>query len=311
MNFLQALILFLSRIWHSFFRRLSSDFWGSETYSLKFPGKKRLIIPPDIYPLESSAKPDSGLKIVLARNQMVRRVDLCTALSFVVHSPFELPGSYGSTDTCDFHFGQDLDILIKPEIIKTDESFRSIDPQKRGCYFQGEKPLNFFQVYTRRNCEFECLADLLILRDTVNCTQFFMVRNDSIEVCDHRQENYAQYFTFFSLRKIARGETNCNCLDACDSIKYSVEVLSHNLNEYNDTLDRYQVDVEASLHFKLKDVDVVPLRRYQPFTLSDFLAQSGGMMGLFAGISALSIIEIFYFLTLRWMVNLRRWVVNR
>jgi hypothetical protein len=151
MNFLQALILFLSRIWHSFFRRLSSDFWGSETYSLKFPGKKRLIIPPDIYPLESSAKPDSELKIVLARNQMVRRVDLCTALSFVVHSPFELPGSYGSTDTCDFHFGQDLDILIKPEIIKTDESFRSIDPQKRGCYFQGEKPLNFFQVYTRRN----------------------------------------------------------------------------------------------------------------------------------------------------------------
>jgi hypothetical protein len=35
------------------------------------------------------------------------------------------------------------------------------------------------------------------------------------------------------------------------------------------------------------------------------------MMGLFAGISVLSVIELLYFLTLRWMVDLCRWIKTR
>jgi acid-sensing ion channel, other len=104
---------------------------------------------------------------------------------------------------------------------------------------------------------------------------------------------------------------NCDCLEECDLVKYNFEITSKNLKPTNDTLEDKDAFSEALLEFKFKDVDVLPLRRYQPFTFSDFLAQSGGMMGLFAGISALSIIELVYFMTMRWMTNLWRWIVNK
>jgi acid-sensing ion channel, other len=251
------------------------------------------------------------LEVVLNKNNQFWRFDLCTALSFIVHSPYELPGSYDSTEMCEFHYGFDFDVLITPEIIRTDKSLRSVVPEKRGCYFEGEKKLRFFKVYTRRNCEFECLADLLLNHPDVNCTQFFMVRNDSTEMCDHRQERSAQFQTLFGLFMVSSAESSCSCLDACDSIKYDVEIISHTIKEYNETLDMDQIDIDVRLNFKFKDVDIVPLRRYLPFTFTDFLAQSGGMLGLFAGISVLSLVELMYFMTIRWMVNMWRWMKNR
>jgi acid-sensing ion channel, other len=212
-----------------------------------------------------------------------------------------------STETCEFLYGYDLDVLITPEIIRTDENLKSVDPKKRGCYFQGEKKLKYFRVYSRRNCEFECLADYLLKKTTVNCTQFYMVRNETAEVCDHRQEKTVQRNTFHALQLISNGSNDCGCLEECDSIKYNVEIVSKSIIEYNITLSSKHTDVEVSLNFIFNDVDVVPLRRYQPFTFSDFLAQAGGFWGLFAGISVLSIVEAIYYLTLRWMVNLWRW----
>jgi Amiloride-sensitive sodium channel len=57
--------------------------------------------------------------------------------------------------------------------------------------------------------------------------------------------------------------------------------------------------MDNKLTFKFKDEEVRATRRYQPFMFSEFLGQSGGVMGLFAGISMLSIIEIFYFFPFR------------
>ena len=278
---------------------------------LKFPYENGLELLAENYSLEATSRPGNGLKVVLSRNRKLDRYDICTGLSFIVHSPYELASSYDSTETCEFHFGFDFDVLITPEIIKTDKDLKHIDPEKRGCYFEGEKKLKFFKVYTKRNCEFECIGDYLFQKADVNCSQFFMVRNESTVVCDYRQETHAQYYSLFALESMNDKSTGCGCLDACDSIKYNVEIVSHTLAEYNVTLDKRQVKVEVSLNFKFKDVDVVPLRRYQQITFTDFLAQSGGMMGLFAGISALSIIELFYFLTLRWMVNFCRWITTR
>jgi acid-sensing ion channel, other len=290
---------------------LSQDFKVDKNLNLTHPASIKLKVSSDDYPMSSTQKPGSGLEVVLSRLKRVRRRDICTAFSFIVHSPYELPGSYDSTEMCEFRYGFDFDVLITPEIIKTDKSLRSVAPEKRGCYFEGEKKLRFFKVYTKRNCEFECLADLLLNHPAVNCTQFYMVRNESTEVCDHRQERFAQFQTYFALHNISMGRTNCKCLDACDSIKYDVEIIANTVKEYNETLEIKQVDIGVRLNFKFKDVDIVPLRRYLPFTFTDFLAQSGGMLGLFAGISVLSLVELMYFMTIRWMVNLWRWKRSR
>ena len=58
-----------------------------------------------------------------------------------------------------------------------------------------------------------------------------------------------------------------------------------------------------------KDAEYYALIRYQHFTIVDFLAYVGGILGLFAGISALSVVEILYFITLRLMTNLWSYLV--
>lgn len=49
------------------------------------------------------------------------------------------------------------------------------------------------------------------------------------------------------------------------------------------------------------------LLRYQPFKLVDFLSYVGGILGLFAGISVLSIVEVFYYFTIRILIDVWRY----
>lgn len=46
---------------------------------------------------------------------------------------------------------------------------------------------------------------------------------------------------------------------------------------------------------KFKNSDFQPLHRYQDFTFVYFLRGVGGLLGLFAGISVLSLFELVYF----------------
>jgi acid-sensing ion channel, other len=206
-----------------------------------------------------------------------------------------------------FLYGYDLEVLITPEIIQTDEDLKSIDPKKRGCFFEGERKLKFFKVYSRRNCEYECISNYLGSLNDFNCTQFHMARPNEKKVCDHKFEKIIRIQAAIFMRPkrnfyVGDNFKNCDCLDECNSIKYKTEVIAHSYNVYNgsdkDTFNR-NFHYETEIDVKFKDVDVIPLRRYRHMTFSDFLAQSGGMMGLFAGISALSVIEMFYFLTFR------------
>lgn len=55
-------------------------------------------------------------------------------------------------------------------------------------------------------------------------------------------------------------------------------------------------------HFELAS-----LRRKELYTAADFLAVCGGLLGLCLGISALSVIEMFYYFSLRLFCSLRKW----
>lgn len=55
----------------------------------------------------------------------------------------------------------------------------------------------------------------------------------------------------------------------------------------------------------LLDLDVETVKRIEVYTFSDFLAIFGGLLGLFLGISALSIVELIYYSTLRLFWSIR------
>lgn len=60
-----------------------------------------------------------------------------------------------------------------------------------------------------------------------------------------------------------------------------------------------------------KDLEIEAIKRYERYTFSDFMAICGGSLGLFMGISMLSIVELIYFCTLRWFCRIRRSAIVR
>lgn len=54
-----------------------------------------------------------------------------------------------------------------------------------------------------------------------------------------------------------------------------------------------------------KEMQFITSERNELYGSTDFLANCGGLLGLFMGFSFLSIVEIFYFLTVRVLCNLR------
>lgn len=54
-----------------------------------------------------------------------------------------------------------------------------------------------------------------------------------------------------------------------------------------------------------KEDQFISLKRAELFGITDFIANVGGLLGLFMGVSLLSIVEIIYFCTIRWIYRLK------
>jgi hypothetical protein len=84
--------------------------------------------------------------------------------------------------------------------------------------------------------------------------------------------------------------------------------------EYEKEFIRYLISLifsnsdnnTVSISIKFREKEFFPYRKFLRFNFFDFLSTVGGLLGLFAGISFLSLIEIFYFFTLRIITNLIR-----
>ncbi|GBP43270.1 Pickpocket protein 28 [Eumeta japonica] len=161
--------------------------------------------------------------------------------------------------------GQEAALSISFEMITTSENLRSYPPHIRQCYFPSERKLRYFKEYTQKNCERECRANYTFAR--CGCVWFNMAQALTI----HEMK--------LSLQAAVGNETEeaCRCLPACDSVKYKI----------------------AKLEVNFKDSQFSSLTRSQLFGVTDFMANCGGLLGLFLGFSFLSIVEIFYYFTLR------------
>jgi Amiloride-sensitive sodium channel len=72
------------------------------------------------------------------------------------------------------------DVEIKPEVHLIDESVRKMSIVKRNCYLSHEKSLKFFKIYTKKNCEQECLSSMM--RNECGCVAFFVISKRRLEL---------------------------------------------------------------------------------------------------------------------------------
>jgi amiloride-sensitive sodium channel len=224
-----------------------------------------------------------------------------------------MPKDIEDENSFDFFYGQDLEVLIIPEVIKSDESIRKLPPEKRNCYFEGEKELKMFKIYTRRNCEMECLAEYYFQENRTQCVPYYVLRNETHPICPvhktyqviFRLFNFYQHDYRSSYDK-AYIET-CGCLDTCNDVQYSIETFETKIKGKNKDYDNATMTVT----FRYKNEKFLPLVRRISFTFEDFLCQAGGLLGLYAGISALSVVELTYFITIRPLMNFYLWGVKK
>lgn len=73
-----------------------------------------------------------------------------------LHAPDEFPRP--SSHFYRIPFGAETLIAINPRGISTSENLENYKPNKRQCFFPGEKRLEFFKSYTQTNCKLECHA---------------------------------------------------------------------------------------------------------------------------------------------------------
>lgn len=85
-----------------------------------------------------------------------------------LHAPTELPDM--NKDIFRIPIDQNILVSVKPNMMTTSGELRRLSPKYRQCYFDSERQLKFFKVYTQRNCELECISNFTQQR--CGCTKF-------------------------------------------------------------------------------------------------------------------------------------------
>ena len=219
----------------------------------------------------------------------------------VLHSPGDIPRITDQTLIVPMIL-QEYKITVKPSIITTSEGLRNYSPERRQCFYEDERYLKFFKVYTQSNCELECLTNYTL--KACGCVKFSMPRDKNTSICNFERikcfkEAELDFITKKSFdilmpKKILK-EIECNCMPSCTSIKYDYEFIKQ-----SELVARYSV----YLNVKFIESKVPTTVRSELFGLFEFIGNCGGLMGLFMGVSFLSVIELIYYFTLRLACNL-------
>ncbi|XP_047999617.1 pickpocket protein 28 [Leguminivora glycinivorella] len=230
---------------------------------------------------------DHGLTLVLDANVAEYYCASTKSPSFkiLLHNPTETPNIANLGDI--YGLGIEARIAIQPRIMDAAPSLRGIDISKRVCLFSSEKNLVFYRTYTLNNCEMECEArNMLAL---CRCVLYYMPS-----------------------RQLSCEE----CLPACTEISYSERMSSARLSpemvkQYAKRLSgnktaEYVTKNMLIIHFYFEDRTFTRFTKGEIFGLTEFLSNTGGLLGLCMGFSMMSLVELIYYVTLRALCHPRR-----
>lgn len=93
----------------------------------------------------------------------------------------------------------------------------------------------------------------------------------------------------------------CNCLPGCYEVTYDAEISMAPLLQQAPLLAKRDLSGPnvSVMHIYYKNNFFRSQKKDELIGFTEFLSNTGGLLGLFMGFSVFSIIEIFYFLTIR------------
>lgn len=252
---------------------------------------------PNTYPRRVNGPgPFSGLYVLLKLNE--NDIDfVCRGqvqgFKVILHSPNELPRV--STNYFRVPLQQEVLVNVIPNIMTTSQALDGYKPERRLCYFEKERHLRFFKLYTENNCEVECLANLTLKK--CGCVKFSMPRDNNAKICglsdmvcynDAEDELLSANFEESSDFEETGFSANdaCKCLPSCTSISYEfvvsqAEFKFYEMHEYAHETDHssYTNLTMSQMRIFFKDAHFMTLKRSELHGLTDFMANCGGLLG--------------------------------
>lgn len=203
----------------------------------------------------------------------------------LLHSPGEVPRV--SNQYFRVPSKQEVLVSVKPNMKTTSERLIKFSPERRQCFFNSERDLQFFKVYTQNNCELECLAEFTLKK--CGCVKFSMPRNESTKICNQKKvECYNEAEDELMLQKVLtnldfvevnqeHGKIDCNCLPSCTSISYDAELSQTDFESSTGILS----DILELARFKIffKEAQFSTSKRCDLYGWIDFMADCGGLLG--------------------------------
>jgi amiloride-sensitive sodium channel len=202
----------------------------------------------------------------------------------VLHSPADFPVVSKSF----FRVPMDQEVLVsvRPNLVTTSAGLRRHSPNVRRCYFDGERKLKFFKVYTQSNCELECLSDFTFKQ--CGCVKFSMPRDNNTRICSQTEvpcyNDARMRWTSVEFDLSDTSKFKCRCLPSCTSIAYDAEVSNiqkqKRQKRHADDLDWSFNQVKATkilIYFKNDQFDAP--KRSEFYSWANFFADCGGLLG--------------------------------
>jgi amiloride-sensitive sodium channel len=88
------------------------------------------------------------------------------------HNPAELPTL--AHPAAYVHVDHLTMVKITPDVKVTDKVLRKWAPSDRGCFFEDERPLKYFNLYTEKNCDLECETNITL--SACGCVPYYVPR---------------------------------------------------------------------------------------------------------------------------------------
>ncbi|XP_055843608.1 pickpocket protein 28-like isoform X2 [Episyrphus balteatus] len=256
----------------------------------------------DAFPYRALDAGDLQSLVVTLADRIEDKQEICRnyvqGFKIAVHTPGE-DIQILSNNYINVPLDQSVSITITPKVVTSDD-LRHYTPEERQCYYQNEPYLRYFKVYTQANCELEWLTNATLLE--CGCVKFAMPRNASHLVCGYESDYCVDLITSYSRTLTFRKEKDMELKHSCYEKDYA-QVLKTKVDpfasfKYNFSTTRIS---QISIHFN--DHQFNGLKRSELYSTTDLIANCGGLLGLFMGVSILSMVEFVYFFTLRILTN--------
>lgn len=222
-----------------------------------------------IYPkLILGAGLKAGMFLLLSVNKSdieYRCKGFSQGFKLILHSPTDIPRFYKHF----YRIGmkREVSFSVKPHVIRTSKNLYNYKLETRKCYFENERKLKFFKIYTQSNCELECLTNYTL--NLCHCVRFGMPFDNTTQVCNVVKNTCTfNVGAQMMLKKLNRNlkkenammqgqnheineDDKCKCLPTCTSIKYNA-VISQSDYLHNEFFQAMQVKESAEMYVEIR-----------------------------------------------------------